>query len=127
MSLDTHALVWHLEGNPALSPAVAEIFASAESQFVIPTMVLVEIWYLYQRKRIQSSISEVRAKILSAMNCSVYPLDDAVLQSLPDGLDIHDAIIVATAKVYRDFLKLPVRLITRDSEIARSLAIEVLW
>jgi predicted nucleic acid-binding protein len=125
--LDTHPLVWHLEGNPRLSPAAATVLAASETSLVIPSIVLAEVWHLYHRKRIRTSPDDVRSKVLTAANCAIYPLDEAVLDLFPTNLDIHDAIIVATARLYRDILKQPVRLITCDREIINSRYIETLW
>ena len=125
--IDTHALVWHLESNPKLSARGAAVLASAASEFVIPSIVMAEVWYLYQKKRIKTSLQDIRARILSAANCSVYPLDEAVLEMLPTGLDIHDAVIVGTALVYRDVLKQATQLITCDRTITDSKLIDVLW
>lgn len=88
---------------------------------------MAEVWYLYQRKRIKTSPTDIRAQILSAVNCSVYPLDEAVLELLPPGLEMHDAIIVATSLVYRDVIQRPTQLITRDKMITDSGLIEVMW
>lgn len=125
--LDTHPLVWHLEGNERLSPKARAVLTDPNAELVIPTIVLAEVWYLHHCSKIRTSPSDLRARILSASNCSVYPLDEAVLELFPAGLDIHDAIIVATARVYRDVLRQPVRLITRDRPIAESGLIETLW
>ena len=125
--LDTHPLVWHLEGNRRLSPKARAVLTDPSAELVVPTIVLAEVWHLYHRKKIRTSPQEVRARILSASNCSVYPLDEAVLELFPAGLDIHDAIIVATARVYRDVLHRPVRLVTRDEPITQSGLIETLW
>jgi len=94
---------------------------------VIPTIVLAETWHLYHRKRIRTSPDEVRLRVLSASNCLIYPLDEAVLELFPPNLDIHDAIIVATARVYRELLKQPVRLITCDRMITESRLVETVW
>lgn len=125
--IDTHPLVWHLESNPKLSARAAAVLSSAIANFVVPSIVMAEVWYLYQHKRIRTSPEDIRSRILSATNCSVYPLDEAVLELLPAGLDIHDAIIVGTAAVYRDVLKQPTQLITRDQTITDSKLIDVLW
>ena len=125
--VDTHALVWHLEANPNLSPSAAAVLSSGASEVIIPSIVLAEVWYLYQRKRIKTSPQSVRSMILAASNCSVYPLDEAVLDMLPTGLDIHDALIVGTGLVYRDIIRRPTLLITRDRAIADSKLIDVLW
>jgi PIN domain nuclease of toxin-antitoxin system len=44
--LDTHALVWYLENNVKLPPRVSVILSSADSEIVIPSIVLVEVWHL---------------------------------------------------------------------------------
>jgi PIN domain nuclease of toxin-antitoxin system len=125
--VDTHPLVWHLEANPKLSAPASAILSSKTAEIVVPSIVLAEIWYLFQRKRIQSSPQDVRSRILSATNCSIYPLDEAVLEKMPTGLEIHDAIIVGTSLVYRDLIQRPTQLITRDHAIADSKLIDVLW
>lgn len=40
---------------------------------------------------------------------------------IPTSLTIHDAIIVATALVYKNILKLPVEIVTEDTEIKTSV------
>jgi len=125
--LDTHPLVWHLEGNPRLSRIVQQILSAPETQLVIPSIVLAEMWHLYHRKRIRTSPDEVRSRVLSASNCLVYPLDEAVLELFPPDLDIHDAIIVATTRVYWEVLKQPVRLITCDRMITESKLVQTVW
>ena len=125
--LDTHPLVWHLEGNGRLSPRARAVLMDPGAELVIPTIVLAEIWHLHNRQKIRTSAQELRARILSASNCSVYPLDEAVLELLPAELDIHDAIIVATARVYRDVLQQPVRLLTCDKPITQSGLVDTVW
>lgn len=46
---------------------------------------------------------------------------------IPTSLNIHDAIIVATALVYRDILKLPVKIVTKDTEITSSGLVDTCW
>ena len=125
--VDTHPLVWHLEGNPRLPRRVADVLAARIHGIVVPSIVIAEAWYLYNRQRIVISPQELQSRILSAANCSVHPLDETVIDLLPAGLEIHDAIIVATALVSRDVLGQPTQLITGDKKITESKLIEVLW
>ena len=46
---------------------------------------------------------------------------------LPTTLDIHDAVIVGTALVYRDLLGQQVALITKDAAITTSGLVPVVW
>jgi hypothetical protein len=46
---------------------------------------------------------------------------------LPIELDIHDAVIVATALVFRDVLGKDVALITKDARIRQSNVVKTVW
>lgn len=125
--LDTHPLVWFLEANPRLPERIRSILADPAETFVIPSIVLAEMWYLHHRKRIRTAPGEVRTRLHSAENCSVYPLDQVVLDLLPEGLEIHDAIIVATARLYGEVLHHNVRLVTCDRAIGKTGVVETAW
>ena len=88
---------------------------------------MVEITYLYTKGRIAVDITVVQQRLVAAVNCVLYPLDEQVAMRIPTGLNIHDAIIVATALVYRDILHEPVAVITKNGEITRSGLIETVW
>jgi predicted nucleic acid-binding protein len=124
---DTHPLVWHLENSPSLSDQAAAILEDPSSRIIIPTIVLAEIWHLYHRKRISTSPDAIRSRILASANCAVYPLDEPVLELLPPGLELHDAIIVATALVYRDVIGEQVAVVTKDRAIHTGGLVDVVW
>ena len=86
-----------------------------------------EITFLYSKKRIATSVGEIRRRLLATSNSVVYPLDEQVVALVPTGLEIHDAIIVATALVYRDVLRQDANVITKDRAIKDSGLVEVLW
>ncbi|MBI3177630.1 MAG: PIN domain-containing protein [Chloroflexi bacterium] len=125
--LDTHVLIWFLEGNKRLSAAAKTILTDTAAQLVIPTLVLAEAAYLYARKRTSVDIDRILTEIASAENCTVYPLDERVAAHVSGNLDLHDAIIVGTAIVYRDVLGKEVAIVTRDEMIARSGLVPVVW
>jgi predicted nucleic acid-binding protein len=95
--------------------------------FILPTIVLVEITYLYTKGRIDVDTAFVQQRLVAASNCVLYPLDEQVVMQIPTGLNIHDAIIVATALVYRDILHESVAVITKNGEITHSGLIETVW
>ena len=125
--MDTHPLVWFLEGSPRLSTAAQNALIDATVQVVVPTIVLAEITFLYARHRIAFDLPHVLAHMASAANCLVYPLDGAVVERLPTTLNIHDAIIVATGLVFRDVLSESTAVVTKDADITASGLINVLW
>jgi len=125
--IDTHPLVWFLEGSSRLSTAAQNALIDTTAQVVVPTIVLAEITFLYARHRITIDLPHVLAHMASAANCLVYPLDGAVVERLPATLNIHDAIIVATALVFRDVLSESTAVVTKDADITASGLINVLW
>ena len=125
--LDTHAIAWYVDSDPRLSSAANTAIQDPAAELVIPTIVLVELRHLHAKGRITASLALVEQKIVSAGNCKVHPLDEDMVSLIPTGLDIHDSIIVATAIYYRDILRKPVTLITKDNMIAQSGLIQTLW
>jgi PIN domain nuclease of toxin-antitoxin system len=125
--LDTHPIVWFLEASSRLSSKAQQAITDPSSQVIIPSIVLAEITYLYDRKRIATPASEIRTRLIAANNVVVYPLDEQVVDKLPTALDIHDGIIVATALLYRDVLHQEVAVVTKDEMIAASGLINVIW
>jgi len=125
--VDTHSLVWFLERNPRLGSHARDALRDPAAELVIPTIVLAEVAFLYARQRIAIDLPGVLAHIASAPNCAIYPLDEAVVERLPTTLDIHDAVIVATAIVLRDALGRRTALITKDTAIEASGLVEVVW
>jgi PIN domain nuclease of toxin-antitoxin system len=125
--LDTHAVVWFLETSERLSVRARNLLRDPSHTFILPTIVLVEITYLYTKRRIALDAVTVRQRLVSASNCVLYPLDEQVAMLIPTEVNIHDAIIVATAFIYRDILTEPVAVITKNGEITRSGLIDTVW
>lgn len=125
--VDSHALIWLLEGNDRLSTRAKSILVDPISRIVIPTMVLAEIGYLYAHKRVKTNVKNVLTGLASADNCTIYPLDERVVEYIPAILELHDGIIVATAIVYRDVLGEEVVVITNDKSIIESGLVPTVW
>jgi PIN domain nuclease of toxin-antitoxin system len=125
--VDTHPFVWFLENDPRLSSAARNCLQDPAAKLVLPTMVLVEIAFLSARRRITADLPIVYAHLASAPNCKVHPLDEVVVQHVPTTLNIHDAIIVATAIVHRDVMGETTAILTKDAQIAASGLVQVIW
>ena len=125
--VDTHVLVWYLEGSDKLSPKLTSILEHENNRLVIPTIVLAEVKYLSFRNRINLSMDELLLHIESDPRCIVYPLDSNVVEFLPVSVNIHDAIICATALVYENRLGQRAKIITKDEEITSSGIVETVW
>jgi predicted nucleic acid-binding protein len=125
--VDAHVLIWYLEGSPKLTAAAEAILDDPASNVVVPTIALAEIWHRHHRGKIRASLADARALIDSLSNAVIAPFDEPVLNLLPAGMEIHDAIIVAAALVLGASGSVPVRVVTRDQQITASGLVNVLW
>jgi PIN domain nuclease of toxin-antitoxin system len=124
--IDTHPLVWYLTDNPRLSPAAKRAFAEIENGNalgIIPTVVLAEIVHLVDKKRIQLNIDETITRLKQATGFGIVSLDlMVILLMVPlKDYEIHDRVIVATAKSFE------ASLITKDEHIKSSGAVPCVW
>jgi PIN domain nuclease of toxin-antitoxin system len=124
---DTHPLIWFLDRNQRLSPGAGQAFSDPSARIAVPTIVLVEIKFLFSRNRVTIDLPTTLHYVANTANCTIAPMDERVVDRLPTTLNIHDAIIVGTALVHRDVLGDQVALITRDAEITASGLLQVIW
>jgi len=128
---DTHALLWHLSRDPALSAPAADLFRQADEgmvEIIIPSIVLVEVVYLCERHRVPDERIERILGLPGAPGSRyrVVPLDVPIVRALRriarDRVpDMPDRIIGATA------LHLGLPLITRDSSLTSSRLLACVW
>jgi PIN domain nuclease of toxin-antitoxin system len=125
--LDTHALVWHLAGSPRLGQRAAEVMLDPTAELVVPAIVLVEIQFLAVRSRIDVSLDLARKYIAEDSRCSVRVVDEVIAAMIPIGLNIHDAVICATALDARQETGELVSLVTKDRKIIASGLVQTIW
>lgn len=128
---DTHALIWHLYDSPKLPPTVRAIFARAdagEDEIIIPSITLVEIIYLTEKRRISTDAVQKVFGLLNsgADNYRIAALETSVayaVQRVDRALvpELADRIIVATA------LQLGLPLIAHDRQIEQVVELAVVW
>jgi len=128
---DTHPILWHILSDTRLSPAAQAIFRETDAgvhQILIPSVVLVEVVYLAEKKRIPSKAVDLLFSLLglAPANYVVIPLDIEVVQTLravsrTKVPDMPDRIIVATAK------HMEAVLITKDTTIGAAGTVPVMW
>lgn len=123
--LDTHVLVWFFQDDPRLSVKIGDLLGNQASRFLVPTLVLCELHALSQKKK--TDFQKILQYLKGDDRFEVVPLDEKVVASLPTGLDIHDAVIVATLLAVAAERKFKPLLITRDEAIRRSSLIETIW
>ncbi len=95
-----------------------------EVVIIIPPIVLAEVIDIAEKKRISIDYEELIDKIEEKSSFEIYPLDINVLRMLkdvPNIYELHDKIIVATAKL------LDAKVITKDVDIQNSKLVETIW
>jgi PIN domain nuclease of toxin-antitoxin system len=128
--VDTHGLIWFLEGNPRLGTNAKAVLADAASQLILPAIALAEAVWIVDRGR--TSILSV-ADLLSAVNAdpriTIYPVDRTVVEqsiSLSVITEMHDRLIVATVIVLEE-QGYQVSLLTCDRNITASNLLTLVW
>jgi PIN domain nuclease of toxin-antitoxin system len=129
-SVDTHALVWHLEGNPRLSADAHTAIADPASVLFLPIIALVEAAWLVERGRTTiPGVADLLFQVDTEPRLTVVPLDRGSFDQatrLTALTDMHDRLIVA-ATLHLATLGDPVTLITQDRMIRDSGLVPTLW
>lgn len=130
--LDTHALIWYLEGNPKLGQQAKITMDAADSLMVLPLIAVAEASFLIERGRIGiPSVADLLKDIFEDKRIEIFPLTWNVFErSLSaEGLripELHDRFIVSTGLHLQD-LGDTVKIITRDQAITSAGVLSVLW
>lgn len=121
---DTHAWVFYLLDK--LPKKANDVFLSVEKGrgfMFVPTIVLAECIHLIEGGKISLDYKQLLNKFEVSANFIPVSLNFDIIRQLPEIklTELHDRIIVATAKI------LNAKLISRDEEIVRSGLIETIW
>jgi PIN domain nuclease of toxin-antitoxin system len=118
--LDTHVAVWLHDGLLERLSTQAKRHIDAHDLLLSP-MVLLELQYLYDRKRISVRPGDLTGYLSATFDVEIcgYPFEAVIRESLPLHWtsDPFDRIIVAQAKANHDSL-----LLTADATIRRHYA-----
>jgi PIN domain nuclease of toxin-antitoxin system len=128
--LDTHAVLWYLNGSSRLSPTALDAIRTATAQghrCLVSAITVVEAIYLVEKSRIAAAQLDILVEALAdpRSNLQIAPLDFVVAQFLAkiprvEVPDLPDRVIAATA------LSFGLPLITRDGNI-RSSGVSTIW
>ncbi len=117
---DTQAIIHFMENRKSISTKINKIFEDADNGkavIYIPAIVLTEILYLFEKKRIQTSIFHFKGLFAKSSNYVEQELNINILEQafeINDIPELHDRIIAATAR----YLGIP--LLTNDPAIINS-------
>ncbi|HEW98982.1 MAG: hypothetical protein DRR16_12305 [Candidatus Parabeggiatoa sp. nov. 3] len=117
---DTQALIKFLNGKKVINDILDSVFKKTdkgENIIIIPSVVLFEIGYLYEKQRIPVSLKDIRSILEDSINYREEKLSLDIIESsfeITDIPELHDRLIAGTAR----YLNLP--LITNDPVILAS-------
>ena len=128
--VDTHALIWFLEGNSRLGAKAKAVLEDAGSPLVLPAIALAEaVWIVERGKTSIPSVTALTNTVSADPRVTIAPLDQAVIQQtigLSAIHEMHDRQIVATALLLQNQGE-TVSLLTCDQNITASGLVSVLW
>jgi len=125
--VDTHSLVWFLSEDSKLSHKAKEVFEKVErgeETMIIPTIVLAELLYICEKKRVRDTFFDIIDRIAKGANYIPYDLNIEIIlkcKNLTKITEMHDKIVTATAQLLKAVV------ITKDEEIKSSGYVETLW
>jgi len=125
--VDTHTLLWYLSNDARLGPNALQILSDPSKLLLIPVIVLAEAKHTADRHRVAVPFDTIAQEVTSSPRISVFPMDLAMVSYLSSQLDIHDAIIVATARYCRDYFREDISVLTNDLAISQSGLVTVVW
>lgn len=111
--VDTHALLWLLNNDKRLSLKARNSINKASKVF-IPSIVLLELLYLLEKKGKRDLFARILRAIRNDNQYVVIALDSAVVEEISKhklSIEIHDRIIIATASLLR------IPIVTKDKTI----------
>ncbi|NJL47196.1 MAG: type II toxin-antitoxin system VapC family toxin [Leptolyngbyaceae cyanobacterium SM2_5_2] len=128
--IDTHALIWYLEGNTRLGEQARQILANTASQLLLPAIVLAEAMWIVEKGRTSiPSVTALLAAVKADPRIDIVELDATVVTKTKELITInemHDRQIVATVLTLQDKAEV-VTLISWDQNITESGLVEVIW
>jgi predicted nucleic acid-binding protein len=125
--VDTHPLIWHLEHWRGLGKNAAQILDFSTDELIVPTIVLAEARWTIAKKRREITWDELLTSVSADYRFRIHDLDVEIVRNLPESLEMHDAIICATALAYQDASGEPVPVITKDRRFRDSGLVHTIW
>lgn len=124
-SIDAHALIWFVEGHPALSSRAREIIKDIfDGNYLASVSVMCYVEAFHNNLKRKEFVFKGFQEELNRTNILIVPLGIEVLEicyKLPKVLNIHDRIIAATAKLTGSIL------ITKDPVLKKVPGLKTLW
>ena len=121
--IDTHVLVWYFIGSKRLQPTLREKIDETRNQngrLLVPTIVMAEALDIAEKGRVNFDFSEMYRRIreepeFETVSFSAEIFDTTMqIRNIPE---LHDRIIVATARFYGTGILTKDRIILESGEV----------
>lgn len=124
--VDTVAIIRYISQSKNIGKKALFVFEDADNEkalIMIPIVCLMEIMYLAEKGRVKFKLKDLLERINSNSCYKIINLDSNILLAAEKitNLELHDKLIVATAK----HLELP--LLTCDQDIKSANIVETVW
>lgn len=128
--LDTHALIWYLEGNRKLSVRAKVIIDDPTNDLILPVIALAEAMFIVEKGKTSiPSVASLLSDIDRDPRIQLYTLDRTILDKtleLQDIPEMHDRQIAATALLISEQGH-TCFLLTKDAILTDSESVSTLW
>lgn len=128
--LDTHALIWHLEGNKLLGKNAKAVIDSPASELILPVIAFAEALFVVEKGRTAiPAVDDLVNDVQADDRIEIFPLTEDILNeslNLTAIPEIHDRLIVATG-VYLKNQGETVEILTKDNLIVLTSVLKVTW
>jgi len=124
--LDTHVLIWYFIGSKRLHNTLREkidAICDRGGRLLVPTIVLAEALYIAEKGRVEFDFAEMYRLIQEEPEFEIVGFGFEIFDEttrIKEIKEIHDRIIVATARFYQ------VGILTKDKIISESGEVETL-
>jgi len=124
--LDTHVLIWYFIGSKHLSKGIRQRIDATRNiggSLLVPTIVLAESLDISEKGRVEFDFAEMYSLIQEEPEFEIVGFELEIFDEairIKGIKDIHDRIIVATAKFYQ------AGILTKDRIIRESGEVEIL-
>lgn len=118
--IDTHVLIWYFIGSKRLKPALREKIDDVRNRngrLLVPTIVLAEALAIAEKGKVEFDFAELQRVIREEPEFEVISFSPEIFQTVVqvhNVPELHDRIIVATARFYG------AGILTKDREILES-------
>jgi PIN domain nuclease of toxin-antitoxin system len=128
--VDTHAIIWFLEGNRKLGPKAKVVLDDPESHLILPIIALAEAVDIVEKGRTKIPSTEtLLSDILDDPRIEIFPFRlEALLvsRSASSVPEMHDRLIVATGLLLKSQGN-NVSILTKDESVVASGLLPIIW